>query len=272
MPRNGSRKSLSLFRGVPPAFRRGFLTAAAGAPRGVLLPGTFLQFWAAHLDWPDERWRALFGYLEHLQVREVVIQWSRYDQLDYAPLVERVLAWGGRARVRVWIGLCYESLWWRALDEGREATKAALERALEADLRLAARQRAPLARRDRFRRLVLAARTRRRPLEPARLGRAHRSPLEAAALTPGSALGERLQQPRARARPTGGALGAAAQAGRVEPGLFPGRHRFRQTDSGRVAGLRHGARTSAGPLAERGGRNLRCDLQWSRFPCPTGVV
>jgi len=73
------------------------------------LGGTFLQLWTAHQQWPDSQWAALFGYLRDLGMNEVVVQWSRYDAIDYGPQVERVL----RAGFDVWLGLGYDSRWWR---------------------------------------------------------------------------------------------------------------------------------------------------------------
>jgi hypothetical protein len=71
--------------------------------------GTFLQLWAAHKEWPPERWTELFGYLRALGMREVIVQWSRYDTIDYGPEVERVIAAG----FDVWMGLGYDSRWWQ---------------------------------------------------------------------------------------------------------------------------------------------------------------
>lgn len=97
--------------------RRAWLALAAmrGAP--VAAPaGTFLQFWRAHLDWDEAEWRQLFGYLEALRLCEVIVQWTRYDGIDYRPLAERVLRWAEEARVEVWLGLAHESKWWQATE------------------------------------------------------------------------------------------------------------------------------------------------------------
>lgn len=88
------------------------LAAALGRPP-VEGTGTFLQFWRAHLDWDEARWLALFGYLETLRMREVVIQWTRYDGIDYGALSERVMKWADGAGVGVWVGLAHEAAWWR---------------------------------------------------------------------------------------------------------------------------------------------------------------
>jgi hypothetical protein len=76
------------------------------------LDGTFLQFWAAHLNWPTSRWADLFDALSAMHVRRVIIQWCAYDQYDYTPLVERVLALAATAKMRVHVGLHYDSRWW----------------------------------------------------------------------------------------------------------------------------------------------------------------
>lgn len=51
----------------------------------------------------------LFGYLRALGMQDVVVQWSRYDAIDFRLEVDRVL----RAGFHVWMGLGYESNWWR---------------------------------------------------------------------------------------------------------------------------------------------------------------
>ncbi|MGC4048549.1 MAG: DUF4434 domain-containing protein [Paludibaculum sp.] len=107
---------------------------AAGKSR-TQAGGTFLQFWNVHKDWEEARWRALFGYLAELRVREVVIQWSRYDGIDYSGLTGRVLEEAGRLGLGVWMGLAHESSWWRALEEG--ASDALLRRMAEGHLALA---------------------------------------------------------------------------------------------------------------------------------------
>jgi len=91
------------------------------------LAGTFLQFWAAHLEWPPARWNELFGYLRSMRVRELVIQWSGYDGIDFTPLVERVLAMAEPARMNVKVGLRHESSWWKDVDADPAAALRALE-------------------------------------------------------------------------------------------------------------------------------------------------
>lgn len=118
--------------------RREMLALAAvwaAGRSGPLVGGTFLQFWNVHKDWDGARWQALFGYLAELRVREVVIQWSRYDGIDYSALTGRVLEEAGRLGMGVWVGLAHESSWWKAQEEG--ASEALLRRTAEGHLDLA---------------------------------------------------------------------------------------------------------------------------------------
>lgn len=86
------------------------MAAALASPlRQSRWQGTFLQLWAVHKDWPEARWTELFGYLRALGLRTIVVQWSRYDDIDYRPEVERAV----RAGFDVWMGLGYDSRWWR---------------------------------------------------------------------------------------------------------------------------------------------------------------
>jgi hypothetical protein len=99
----------------------------AGRPAGGLT-STFLQWWASHRDWEESRWVALFGYLRQLGVEELVVQWTRYDDLDFTPLLERTLAMAEDHRMRVWVGLAQESTWWRDVEGGPGAALETLRR------------------------------------------------------------------------------------------------------------------------------------------------
>lgn len=105
----------------------GLLAAAAGrggAPWG----GTFLQFWAGHRDWDEARWQRLFGYLEALRARELVVQWSGWDGIDYGGLTERVLEMAGGRGMRVRVGLRHESRWWKDVETEPGKALSRLER------------------------------------------------------------------------------------------------------------------------------------------------
>ncbi len=97
--------------------RRSLLAAPLAArPRGGLFRGTFLQPWARHLDWTTEQWDELLGALAALGCEEIVLQWCRYDEFDYAPLAARLLDGARPRRMRVAIGLPYSSQWWKRID------------------------------------------------------------------------------------------------------------------------------------------------------------
>lgn len=106
----------------PPSFRARFtrrsLLAAplAARPRGGLFRGTFLQPWARHLDWTPGQWEQLLEALAALGCEEIVLQWCRYDEIDYAPLAARLLDLARARRMRVLIGLPYASAWWKDVD------------------------------------------------------------------------------------------------------------------------------------------------------------
>jgi hypothetical protein len=99
----------------------------AGRPAGGL-NSTFLQWWASHREWEESRWVELFGYLRRLRVDELVVQWTRYDDEDYRPLLERTLALAADGGMRVWVGLAQESTWWRDVGGGPAAAVETLRR------------------------------------------------------------------------------------------------------------------------------------------------
>lgn len=101
---------------MPKPTRRALLAAPmAHRARPALFRGTFFQLWAQHLEWPPGRWDDLFGSLSALACREIVLQWCRYDGLDYYPLLPRLLDTARSHRMRLLIGLPSGSTWWRQL-------------------------------------------------------------------------------------------------------------------------------------------------------------
>jgi hypothetical protein len=102
------------------------LPAALARGRKPPLGGTFLQFWAAHRDWDPARWQLLFSYLAAMRVSDLVVQWCAYDDLDYGPLVDRVLDLSARNSMRVRIGLKHESRWWADVEASPEKALARL--------------------------------------------------------------------------------------------------------------------------------------------------
>lgn len=101
---------------MQPPTRRSLLAAPLTPPRRpALFWGTFLQLWASHLQWPPEQWEALFDALATLGCREIVLQWCRYDEVDFAPLLPRLLEASRSRRMRLLAGLPYESSWWQRI-------------------------------------------------------------------------------------------------------------------------------------------------------------
>lgn len=93
--------------------RRSLLAApVAAASRGALFRGTFLQPWARHLEWTPAQWEELFDALAALGCSEVILQWCRYDGIDYAPLVPQLFEQARRRRMRLTVGLPFASSWW----------------------------------------------------------------------------------------------------------------------------------------------------------------
>lgn len=111
--------------------RRSLLAAPVAArPRGGLFRGTFLQPWARHLDWRGADWEALLDAVAGLGCEEVILQWCRYDDVDYGPLVPVLLEQARRRRMRLSIGLPYESAWWeRVAADAAAALEAVVRRA-----------------------------------------------------------------------------------------------------------------------------------------------
>ncbi|MGC8884769.1 MAG: DUF4434 domain-containing protein [Bryobacteraceae bacterium] len=107
--------------------RRSLLAAPVAArPRRALFRGTFLQPWARHLDWSWARWEELLDALAALGCVELILQWCRYDEIDYAALVDPLLDGARRRRMRVAVGLPFESAWWRRIAEDAPAALEAV--------------------------------------------------------------------------------------------------------------------------------------------------
>lgn len=107
--------------------RRAILASvvAAGAPR-PLFAGTFLQPWRRHLSWTPAGWRALFEALRALACREVILQWSGYDDIDYAPLAGALLGLAATYDMKITVGLPYGSSWWSGIDQDQDAALEAV--------------------------------------------------------------------------------------------------------------------------------------------------
>jgi hypothetical protein len=107
--------------------------AIHAATPSVHLNSTFLQLSLQHKNWTDAQWSELFEYFRLLQLSEVIIQWTAYDDIVfYAPPAEksdspltRILAGASRAGLKVWVGLYLDSEYWNRVADG-QATSAYL--------------------------------------------------------------------------------------------------------------------------------------------------
>lgn len=92
------------------------------------LTGTFLQLWADHRDWPPERWEAMFNRFATLQLREIYVQWTVYDGIDYSKTIETVIGEAAKRRMSVYLGLAFDSGFWTMPEDPRSKELAFSER------------------------------------------------------------------------------------------------------------------------------------------------
>ena len=92
------------------------------------LKGTFLQIYRHHDSWSLEKWSTLFQYLKLLQIQEVVIQWTVYDDTTFLPgqngsetskTLDRIMGLAASTGIKVWLGLVYDPQFWNKIQ--REA-------------------------------------------------------------------------------------------------------------------------------------------------------
>lgn len=95
--------------------------AAERSPSIQPLDGTFIQLTNTNAAWPTEMWRALFDQFRAIGLRQVIIQWSQYDDVafDTAPqdgaqpsALETILNLADAAEVSVLVGTVYDSQYW----------------------------------------------------------------------------------------------------------------------------------------------------------------
>ncbi len=86
------------------------------------LQGTFLQLTSQNQTWPVEKWQQLFADLRTLQIRELVVQWTVFDdQIFYRTdngqpvALDHVMHLAAAANIKVWLGLVYESQFWEQI-------------------------------------------------------------------------------------------------------------------------------------------------------------
>ena len=81
------------------------------------LTSTFLQLWADHANWPQERWQEVFRHFSAMGLRDVYVQWTLYDDISYAvpnspgkqPPVDTILRLAETNGMRVHLGLAFHS-------------------------------------------------------------------------------------------------------------------------------------------------------------------
>jgi hypothetical protein len=86
-----------------------------------------------HKSWTDAQWADLFEYLRRLQLSEVIVQWTAYDDIRFygSPVqgpdsvLDKVLLAASHAGLKVWVGLYCDSGYWNHVGEG-QATRAYL--------------------------------------------------------------------------------------------------------------------------------------------------
>jgi len=101
-----------------PVFNEISLSAKGTPP----LKGTFIQLYRHHQDWPAEKWSKIFNYLKLMQIEEVIVQWTVYDDVAFyssqenrdIPLqaLDQISTLASANGIKVWLGLVYDSQFW----------------------------------------------------------------------------------------------------------------------------------------------------------------
>ncbi len=107
-------------------------------PSGPRLQGTFLQLTEAHSRWKEADWAKLFGYFKQLQLSQLVIQWTVYDDLAFFqgenfrqmpnPPLPIILKLADAAGLQVMVGLATDSGYWDKVGRDPELVKIFLRR------------------------------------------------------------------------------------------------------------------------------------------------
>jgi hypothetical protein len=110
------------------------IPALCSASPSARLNSTFLQLRPEHKRWTEAQWRALFECFQRLQLSEVIVQWTAYDDTRFyaapdersdSPL-ERILTGASKTGLKVWLGLYLDSDYWNHLGGTPAATSAYL--------------------------------------------------------------------------------------------------------------------------------------------------
>jgi hypothetical protein len=99
------------------------ITALCATGSSARLNSTFLQLRPEHKNWTEAQWSALFECFQRLQLSEIIVQWTAYDDVRFyaAPgersdsPVERILTSASKTGLKVWLGLYLDSDYWNHL-------------------------------------------------------------------------------------------------------------------------------------------------------------
>ncbi len=107
------------------------MTAPAGPAR---FSATFIQLWADHWNWPQARWQETFRHFRALGLKEIYLQWTVYDGLNYYtpgvnslgatgqagknPPVGQILQLARESGMSVHLGLAFDSGFWQNAKPG----------------------------------------------------------------------------------------------------------------------------------------------------------
>ncbi|MCX6594999.1 MAG: DUF4434 domain-containing protein [Acidobacteria bacterium] len=103
-------------------------------PGSARFSATFIQLWADHWNWPQARWQETFRYYRSLGLKEIYVQWTVYDAINYyspgvnplgavgqagktAP-VSQILQLAGESGMAVHLGLAFHSGFWQNAKPG----------------------------------------------------------------------------------------------------------------------------------------------------------
>ncbi len=130
--------------------RRGALLTLAGVPAwGRVRPRldrTFLQPWRRHLEWSPAQWAGLLDWLRALSVRQLVLQWTHWNGVDYSGLAAALEPELDSRRMKLWLGLAFDEEFWRWPVEPGPETSRRLKHWRERSIEQASRLASPLAR------------------------------------------------------------------------------------------------------------------------------
>ncbi len=123
----------------------------AQAPAGAAAPrfgATFFQPLSDQDKWPSERWSAMLDDLAAVGVKELVIQWSAFDNAPLygeptkkspraVPLLDKILPLAQERGMTVRLGLAHDSAWWKKVDRPAPVVEVYLRRLEQDCLRVA---------------------------------------------------------------------------------------------------------------------------------------